>query len=166
MTAYLFSIAGNNCEQQPNGSTSSTTQTSIDFSHVDVGNLTTDVIANIDETELDQYLPLVNSSASCSQYSSAVETANGNSPVNAMYAWSTKFFTSHQNSTKTNAKQSESFAENYENHQSLYNRNGEHQQMSSYDHCVGVNQLYPSYSSYALANHATYGTSFLQWPYS
>jgi hypothetical protein len=125
-------------------------------------------MTNIDETELDQYLPLMNSSASSSQYS--IETATGNSPVNspvnAMYAWSTKFFTSHQNTPKNNAKQNECFAENYETHQSLYNRNGEHQQISSYDHCVGVNQLYPSYTSYSLANHPPYGPSFLQWPYS
>ncbi|CAG2162293.1 unnamed protein product [Oppiella nova] len=125
-------------------------------------------MTNIDETELDQYLPLVN--ASSAQYSSAMEAAAANSPVNAMYAWSTKYLTSHQNSTKANAKQNDSFNDNsYESHQSLYPRNGEHQQMGSYDHCVSVNQLYPSYSSYALsANHSPYGTGFmpLQWPYT
>lgn len=136
----------------------STTANAIDFSHVDVGNLTTEVMTNIDETELDQYLPLINANISSAHYSSAVESTS--SPVNAMYAWSNKFFTSHQNSTKS-VKQNESFTNNYDNHQALFNRNAEHQQMSGYDHC-----MYPSYANYALTNHSTYGTSFLQWPYS
>ncbi|XP_054160798.1 transcription factor Sox-10-like [Oppia nitens] len=167
---------------------------SIDFSHVDVGNLTTEVMTSIDETELDQYLPLMNV-ASSAQYANAVmdSAAANNSPVNAMYAWSTKFLTSHQNNNSTNNtnnanNKSQTTAagkpigggdtladggSGYDSpHHSVYNRNivgapgVDHQQMTAYDHCVGVNPLYPTYSSYTLANHGSYGTSFLQWPYS
>lgn len=132
----------------------------IDFSHVDVGNLTTEVMTNIDETELDQYLPLLNANVSAVHYPGGhvVEAGVNNSPVNAMYAWSNKFFTSHQNSSKS-AKQSDSFVE-FEAHPGLYNRNGEHQQLTPFDHCV-----HPSYQNYAFSNH-NYGTNFLQWHYS
>ncbi|CAG2118598.1 unnamed protein product, partial [Medioppia subpectinata] len=52
-----------NSGPQHNGTSGTGGPHAIDFSHVDVGNLTTEVMTNIDETELDQYLPLVNVSS-------------------------------------------------------------------------------------------------------
>lgn len=77
----------------------------IDFSNVDVGNLSSEAMANIDEAELDQYLPhcMPPSSSPYSPYAQSSSTttmttleANASS-VNAIYDWSNRYLSSLQN---------------------------------------------------------------------
>ncbi|KAI1301368.1 Transcription factor Sox-8 [Halotydeus destructor] len=82
-----------------NGNTSEMTpfQQAIDFSNVDVGNLTTEAIGTVDDSELDQYL--TNGSGTtfyqppCSTFGSASNLAQNShsSPVNAIYDWSNRY---------------------------------------------------------------------------
>lgn len=74
---------------------------SIDFSHIDVGNLTgCDAIETIDEAELDQYLPSANMAVinGCTLTNSSYAPSVSTTPaVGAIYAWSNRYISSIQN---------------------------------------------------------------------
>lgn len=159
----LFFLTANMTELQP------ISASSIDFSHVDVGNLSTEAIENIEESELDQYLPLIGPNATY-HVNYPQETSN-DSPVNAVYTWSNKYVSTHS-STKSNAKYSEAGGESFENFSNAigigFNR-AEDCNLSpptSYDSCTIANQMYSYTSCSSFQNHSHQYNGVLQWPYS
>lgn len=86
------------------GGPTSFQQQSIDFSHVDVGNLTvTEAVESIDGSELDQYL--THNAAPGANYVSTNGTATSDmmmtSPVHAIYDWSNRYISSMQTKPAT-----------------------------------------------------------------
>ena len=68
---------------------------SIDFSYVDVGHLSNEAVDNLEEGELDQYLPQ-NVTSNYNSYNSNPDLQDQMSSVNAIYAWSNKYISSLQ----------------------------------------------------------------------
>lgn len=145
---------------------------SIDFSHVDVGNLTSEAVDILDNSELDQYLPpsnpasatIVSSSSGFNQpHPGSFEVA---SPVNAIYAWSNKYITSLQyGSSKCSNPSKFEEINSYSNGNDALpssKTNDNEYNPQNYDHC-----MYQSpYQPYTYPNHTHQFQSLFQWPYN